>query len=63
MVENPPANAGERRDAGSVLGSERSPGGGSGNPLLYPWLENPTDRGDWQATVPGATESQTGLSD
>ena len=62
MVENPPASAGDTRDTGSVLGSERSPGGGSGNPLQYPWLEDPTDRGDWQATVPGATESQTGLS-
>ena len=35
----------------------RSPGGGSGNPLQYPRLENPRDRGAWQATVFGITES------
>ena len=33
VVKNPPANAGEIRDAGLILGSGRSPGGGHGNPL------------------------------
>ena len=42
MVKNPPANIGDR---GSISGSGRSPGGGHGNPLQYPCLENPTDRG------------------
>ena len=43
-------------DLGSVPGSGRSPGGGNGNPLQYPCLENPTDRGAWWATVHGVTE-------
>ena len=37
--------------AGSIPESGRSPGGGHGNPLLYSGLENPMDRGAWQATV------------
>ena len=39
----------------------RSPGGGNGNPLQYPRLENPGNRGAWQATVFGITKSQTWL--
>ena len=39
------ANAGDIRDAGLVLGSERSPGGRHGNPFQYSCLENPMDRG------------------
>ena len=57
-VKNPPANAG---DSGSIPGSVRSPGGGHGNPRLYSCLENPADRGAWQATVHMVTESQTRL--
>ena len=38
-------------DVGSIRGPGRSSGGGSGNPLQYSWLENPMDRGAWQATV------------
>ena len=41
VVRNPPANAGYVRDAGSIRGSGRSPGGGHGNPLQYSCLENP----------------------
>ena len=33
VVKNPPANAGDSGDAGSILGLERSPGRGNGNPL------------------------------
>ena len=66
MVKNPPANAGDARDAdsipGSVPGSERSPGEGNGNPFQYSCLENPTDRQAWQATVRGVVKSQTQLS-
>ena len=51
MVKDTPANAGNIRDAGLVPGSGRSPGGGHGNPLQYACLENPMDRGAWQATV------------
>ena len=56
VVKNPPANAGEVRDVGSIPGSGRSPGGGHGNPLQYSCLENPMDRGAWRATVPGVAE-------
>ena len=38
-------------DPGSIPGSGRSPGEGNGNPLQYSCLENPIDRGAWQATV------------
>ena len=51
MVKNPPTNAGDAGDTSSIPESERSTGGGSGNPLQYSWLENSMDRGDWQATV------------
>ena len=53
VVKKPPANAG---DAGSIPGSERSPGEGNGNPLQYSCLGNPIDRGAWRATVHGVTE-------
>ena len=51
VVKNPPANAGDVRDVSSNPGSGKSPGGGHGNPLQYSCLENPLDRGNWQATV------------
>ena len=38
MVKNPPANAGDVRDADSIHGSARSPGEGNGNPLQYSCL-------------------------
>ena len=38
---------------GSIPGSGRSPGEGNGNPLQYSCLENPMDRGAWQATAHG----------
>ena len=44
MVKNPPVNTGDIRDAGSVPGSERSPGIGHSNPFQYSCLENPVDR-------------------
>ena len=58
VVNNLPANA---RDMGSIPGSGRSPGGGHGNPLSYSCLENPMDRGAWQATVHRVTQSRTQL--
>ena len=63
MVENPPVNAGDIREAGLISGSGRSPGGGHRNPLQCPCLENPMDRGALQATVHGVAKSQTRLSD
>ena len=47
VVKNPPANAGDIRDADSILGLGRSPGGRHGNPLQYSCLENPMDSGAW----------------
>ena len=61
VIKNPPANAGDIRDASSIPGLERSPGGGHGNPLQYSYLENPMDRGARQATVHSVAESWTGL--
>ena len=40
MIKNPPANARDTGDTGSIFGSERSPGGGNGNPLQYSCLGN-----------------------
>ena len=51
MVKNLLTSAGDVSDACSIPGSERFPGGGHGNPLQYSCLENPMDRGVWQATV------------
>ena len=53
VVKNPPANAGDARDMGLIPESGRSPGEGNGNLLQYSCLENPMDRGAWQATVHG----------
>ena len=59
VVKNPSTNAGDGREAGSIPGSGKSPGAGSGNPLQYSCLENPRDGGAWWATVPGVGKSQT----
>ena len=59
MVKNLPASAGNIRDAGSIPGSRRPPGGGHGNPFQRSCLENPMDRAAWQATVHRVTNSQT----
>ena len=57
MLNNPPANAG---DMGSIVGLERFPGEGNGNPLQYSFLGNLMDRGAWRTTVHGVTkESET----
>ena len=60
VVKNLPANA---EDVSSISGSGRSPGEGNGNPLQYSFLENPIDRGDWQAMIHGVAKSWTQLSD
>ena len=59
MVKNLPANAGDAGDVDLIPGLGRSPGEGNGNPLQYPCLRNPMDRGVWQATVHGVAKSQT----
>ena len=59
VVKNPPANAGDSRDVGSIPESGRSLGEGHGNPPQYSYLENPMDRGACQAVVHGVAKSQT----
>ena len=59
MVKNPPANAGDTGDLGSITGLGRSPGVGNGNPLQYSCLENSMDRGAWWPTVHEVAKSQT----
>ena len=59
VVNNPPANAGDIRDLGSIPRLGRSPGGGHGNPLQYSCLEKPMDRGAWWATVNEVVKNQT----
>ena len=61
VVMNPSANAGDIRDAGLIPRSGRSPGGGDGNPLQYSCLENPMDRGAWQAIGHRVAKSWTRL--
>ena len=61
MVKNPPVNAGDRVDSGSIPGLERSPGEENSNPLQYSCPENPMDRGAWRVTVYRGAKSQTRL--
>ena len=62
-VKNLPANAGDfLKDSGLIPGLGRSPVGGHSNPLQYSCLENPMDRGAWQAAVHRVTPSRTWLS-
>ena len=61
VVKNLLASAGDMKVAGSIPVSERSPGGGHGNPLQYSCLKNAMDRGAWQATVHRVTNSRTRL--
>ena len=56
MVKNPSAKTGNIRNIGSIPESGRFPGEGNGNPLQYSCLENPMNRGAWQATVHGVAE-------
>ena len=57
MVKHLPDYEGNEGDAGLNTGSGRSSKGGNGNPLQYSCLENPMDRGAWQATVRGVAEN------
>ena len=61
VIKNLPTDAGDIRDAGSIPGPGRSPGGVYGNPLQCSGLENPMDRGAWRATVHRVTKSWTEL--
>ena len=59
MVKNPPAKAGDLREAGSIPGSGRFSGEENGNLLQYSCLENSMDRGAWWAAVHGVAQSRT----
>ena len=59
MLKTLPVNAGIARDVGSIPGSGRYPKIGNGNSLQYSCLEISMDRGTWQATIHGVTESDT----
>ena len=59
VVKNLPANAGDLRDVGSIPGLGRSLEVGNGKLLQYSCLENPMNRGDWQAIVYGVAKSWT----
>jgi len=54
-----PCNAGNTGDEGLIPGLGRYPGERNGNPLQYSCLENPMDKGAWQATVQKAAKSWT----
>ena len=58
-VKNPPASVEDIRDAGLIPGSERSPGGGNGNPLQDSCLENLIDGGAWWTTIHGIARSRS----
>ena len=53
VVKNPPTNAGDARDMGSIPGLGRFLGGGHSNPLQYSCLGNHMNRGGWRATFMG----------
>ena len=59
VVKNQSVNAGDIREASSIPGSARSPGGGDDNPLHYSHLENLMGRGAWQITVNSIAKSRT----
>ena len=61
VVKNPPADAGDVRNASLIPGSGRLPGGGNGKPLQCSCLDNPMDRGPWWAIVHGVAKSWTQL--
>ena len=62
VVKNPPAYAGDPREAVLIPGLGRSPEIGSGTPLQYSFLQHPMDRGVWQATGQETSKSRTWLS-
>ena len=62
MVWNPPANAGDVGDPGSIPGLGRSPRGRNGNPIQFSCLKNPMNRGTWWTAVHELAKSWTQLS-
>ena len=62
VVKNLPANAVDTGDVGLIPGPSRFTQRGNGNPLQYFCLENPMDRGAWQATVHGVTKRKKNIT-
>ena len=62
MIKKLSASAGDGRDMDLILGSERSPGGGNGNPLQCSCLENSMDRGAWWSPIHGVTK-ESGMTE
>ena len=62
QVKNPPAKAGDAREAGQTPGSGRSPGVGNGKPLQFSCLENSMSRGALWATAHGVAENRAQLN-
>ena len=61
VVKNPPANAGDLGNSGSIPESGMSPGGGHSNPVQYSCLKNSMDRGTWWAAVHRVSQSRKWL--
>ena len=61
VVKNPPANVGDAREKGSIIGLGRSLEGEHGNPPQYPCMENPMDRRSWWSMVQRVAKSWTQL--
>ena len=59
MLKNQPVSTEVAKDMDLISGLGRSPGEGNDNPLQYSCLENPMDRGSWQATVHEVAELDT----
>ena len=59
MTKNLPPDTGDAGDVSLIHGLGICPGGGHGNTLQYSYLENPMDRGGWQARVHGVSKSRT----
>ena len=57
MAKNPPADAGDIRDVGSIPETQRPTEEGNCNPFQYSYLENPTEGGAWWDTVHGVAKS------
>ena len=58
VAKNLPANAGDARNVGTILGSGRYPGEGNGNPLQDSCLEKSMARRAWWVTVHGVTKTE-----
>ena len=63
MLKNPPDNARNAGELDSIPGSGRYPREGNDYPLQYSCLENPVDRGAWQATYSPWGHKESGTTE